>query len=321
MSFDNSSSFVHWQSSLASGSEKSSQGRTNRPPTSVWGQSTSHAATRGGLTPLATSNINSNPGGGTRRAGASDSPGPQNPATSPVNSNFPSLSTSNRIGLTRQVTSASSSSPFPPLQAGGQQHRPFSPNQSVISPRSRTITPLSQLVGASANSYAQAGLGAGGGGGIGAGARSGTYSPSPTGGNITSPTNFGSERSVNPALSTTSNTSGQSSLSKISVAQVLLLVDTISEKEGKAKWDSKAEQIRKVCFVSLVAELKLTRQSLLTPTAWKCTLDSSDVWSPATHPSYFLGQKLTMLEATIYCKMRCRKCFGNPVRRQRLLKG
>ena len=43
-----------------------------------------------------------------------------------------------------------------------------------------------------------------------------------------------------------SSGSGQSSLTKISVAQVLLLLDTISEKQGKAKWDIKAEQIKKV---------------------------------------------------------------------------
>jgi CCR4-NOT transcription complex subunit 1 len=35
-------------------------------------------------------------------------------------------------------------------------------------------------------------------------------------------------------------------LTKISVAQVLLLLDTITEKQGKAKWEVKAEQIKKV---------------------------------------------------------------------------
>lgn len=39
---------------------------------------------------------------------------------------------------------------------------------------------------------------------------------------------------------------GPSSLSKISATQILLLLDTISEREGKAKWDSKAEKIQKL---------------------------------------------------------------------------
>ena len=38
----------------------------------------------------------------------------------------------------------------------------------------------------------------------------------------------------------------QSSLSKISATQLFLLLDTLSEKEGKAKWEAKAEKIRKL---------------------------------------------------------------------------
>ncbi|OAP63421.1 hypothetical protein AYL99_02648 [Fonsecaea erecta] len=40
--------------------------------------------------------------------------------------------------------------------------------------------------------------------------------------------------------------SGPSSLSKISATQILLLLDTISEREGKAKWDSKREKIQRL---------------------------------------------------------------------------
>ena len=52
-------------------------------------------------------------------------------------------------------------------------------------------------------------------------------------------------------VATSSNaglSSGQSSLSKISVAQVFLLLDSINQKEGKDKWETKAAQIHKVSF-------------------------------------------------------------------------
>lgn len=248
MSFDNPSSFAQWQSSLASGSENTSQGRAARPPQSVWGQPTSNAGTRGGLTPLATSNINLTSNPTIRRPTSSTSPAPPNTATSPGSVNFPSLLSSTRAAASRQPSSASSTSSFPPLQTGGQQQS-FTSNQSVTSPRSRTITPLSQLVGSTSNTaQSQAASGGGGGGGAG-GARSGTYSPSPSGQNISSSTNLTGERSLNAPLSAGIGGPGQASLTKITVAQVLLLLDTISEKEGKAKWDSKAEQIRKVSVV------------------------------------------------------------------------
>ena len=241
MSFDTPSSFAEWQSSLASNSGNPPQGRAGRQPQSVWGQTTSNAGTRRGLT-LATSNINSNPSAAIRRPVSANSPASQTAATSPGHSTFPSLPSTARVGGSRQPSSASSSS-FPPLQTGGQQS--FSSGQPVTSPRSRTITPFSQLFSTAQNTYSQGVLGAGGGGAPG-GSRSGAYSPSLTGANISSPTILGADRPVNPPLSATSTGSGQTSLTKITVAQLLLLLDTISEKEGKTKWDSKAEQIRKV---------------------------------------------------------------------------
>jgi CCR4-NOT transcription complex subunit 1 len=45
---------------------------------------------------------------------------------------------------------------------------------------------------------------------------------------------------------------GQSSVSKISVTQVLLLLDSFSDKDGKAKWESKADQIRKVFLACIL---------------------------------------------------------------------
>lgn len=250
MSFDNSSpSFSHWQSTLASGSDKSSQGRANRPPQSVWGQPITQAGTRRGLTPLATSNLNASASVGSRRAAASSSPGPPNNATSPTSQNFPPLVNPNsRLAGSRPGTSASSSpAPLPSLQSGARDQPSFASSKTVTSPRPRTITPLPQLAGTtSTTNYSPGALGPGGGGGPGGGSRSGTYSPSPGGPNISSPTSFPSERPGNPPLSASSVSTSQSSLSKISVAQVLLLLDTISEKEGRAKWESKAEQIRKV---------------------------------------------------------------------------
>src|ERR1700744_5584878 len=40
--------------------------------------------------------------------------------------------------------------------------------------------------------------------------------------------------------------SGPSSLSKISATQILLLLDSISEREGKQKWEAKREKIQRL---------------------------------------------------------------------------
>ena len=85
--------------------------------------------------------------------------------------------------------------------------------------------------------------GSGGGTGV---LRGGAYSPSPTAQNFASSATTGTERYSNAPLSAGVANTGQSSLTKITVAQVLLLLDTINEKDTKAKWDVKAEQIRKV---------------------------------------------------------------------------
>jgi CCR4-NOT transcription complex subunit 1 len=63
------------------------------------------------------------------------------------------------------------------------------------------------------------------------------------------PVSSSGRRLDKPNIATTSSAgahSGQSSLSKISVAQVFLLLDSINEKEGKEKWETKAAQIHKV---------------------------------------------------------------------------
>jgi CCR4-NOT transcription complex subunit 1 len=59
---------------------------------------------------------------------------------------------------------------------------------------------------------------------------------------INSPTGFPSDK----VTAGTGISTSQSSLTKISVAQVFLLLDSITEKEGKEKWDTKAAQIHKL---------------------------------------------------------------------------
>jgi CCR4-NOT transcription complex subunit 1 len=240
-------------SSTASGSDNYSSARSGRPQQSVWGRPPSQAGTRQGLALLATSDLSSGAAFGARRSVASNSPGPYSSTTSPLTSTFSSvLSSSSRLAGSRHLSSTSSTgSPLTLFQAGAQQQPSFPSGQSVTSPRSRTVTPLSQLAStASSQSAAQAGVGAAGFSSAGGGAtRSGTYSPSLSGTNIGSPTAYSFDRPTTQPSGSSSAAGGQSSLSKISVAQVLLLLDSISEKEGKAKWESKADQIRKVRFL------------------------------------------------------------------------
>jgi hypothetical protein len=135
-------------------------------------------------------------------------------------------------------------SPNTSFQAGARQLQSVPAGSNITSPRSRTVTPLSHLANtATANSSSQGEPG--GGGGLNLGKKSGTYSPSLSGTNLGSPTTAGFERTSSLPASAGSG-SGQTSLTKISVAQVLLLLDTITEKQGKAKWEIKAEQIKKV---------------------------------------------------------------------------
>lgn len=246
------------QSSIAPSSDNSSTLRSGRAQQSVWGAPPQAPAPRRGLAPLATSNLDSGPsssfGLNSRRAGAASSPGPHNSATSPLATTFSSiLTSSSRLYPGRHNSSnpsnPSSASPFTPLQAGSQQQPSQQSGVHRSSPRPRTVTPNSSYYLASSvatNTSQGGGGGSGGGGGAGT-TRSAGFSPSLSGANIASPTSFSFDRSQIQS-SVSGSGSGQSSLSKISTAQVLLLLDTISEKEGKAKWDSKAEQIRKVSW-------------------------------------------------------------------------
>lgn len=135
-------------------------------------------------------------------------------------------------------------SPYTSFQAGARQPQSVPVGSNITSPRSRTVTPLSHLANtAIANSSSQGEPG--GGGGLSLGRKSGTYSPSLSGTYLGLPTTAAFER-ISSLPASAGSGSGQSSLTKISVAQVLLLLDTITEKQGKAKWEIKAEQIKKV---------------------------------------------------------------------------
>lgn len=246
------------QSSIASGSENSSASRAARVQPTAWGLSSQQPTSRRGLAPLST-NLTSNTAQGSsfRRATASSSPAPQIPPASPLGTTFSSvLTSSTRLVGSRNPSSASSaSSPWSLFQAGAQQPSSSQSGQSITSPRTRTLPPSSHLASSTGatNSPQGGGGGPSGGGGTSSSRGGGTFSPPLSGANISSPTGFPSDKSINLGSGTGASATGQSSLSKISVAQVLLLLDSISEKEGKAKWESKADQIRKVSVFDYVS--------------------------------------------------------------------
>ncbi|PGH17814.1 hypothetical protein AJ79_00955 [Helicocarpus griseus UAMH5409] len=235
------------QSSIASGTDKPSASRTARSHQSVWGSSASQSNVRRGLAPLSTNLSNSNASGSPpRRPTQSHSPAPSTSATSPLASTFSAvLTSSSRLSNSRNNPSpASTPASFSLQQTGGQQQSQ-QPGQTISSPKPRSLTPSSASHLATSTAPGGGSGGGGGGGGGGAGiSRSAAFSPLLTGTTINSPTGFSSEKAGSAA--TSGANAGQSSLSKISVAQVFLLLDSINEKEGKEKWEAKAAQIHKL---------------------------------------------------------------------------
>ncbi|KAJ5748968.1 uncharacterized protein N7511_010664 [Penicillium nucicola] len=130
------------------------------------------------------------------------------------------------------------SSPFTSLQSGSQQH-----TTALSSPKFRAHTPSIGSHLASATGSTPGGGGTGGGGG-GPGSSRGVFSPLSSGTTVNSPTGFASDKPGSAASAAAH--SSQSSLTKISIAQVFLLLDSITEKEGKEKWETKAAQIHKL---------------------------------------------------------------------------
>ncbi|KAJ5239814.1 CCR4-Not complex component N.t1.c1 C-terminal [Penicillium chermesinum] len=208
------------QSSIASGTDKSS---SNRPEIGAWGRSASQSGIRRGLTPLAT-NLSSAPSASSR--GLDAGPGVSTP------SSFSAVLSSSR-GLSGGSPKPAHS-PFTAL-AGSQQQA-----QSLSSPKFRAHTPSAGSYFASTTSSITGGGGSRGGGGPGS-SRGIAFSPLSSGTTVNSPTGFASDKPGSAAAH-----SSQSSLTKISIAQVFLLLDSITEKEGKEKWETKAAQIHKL---------------------------------------------------------------------------
>ncbi|KAJ6105662.1 hypothetical protein N7512_009179 [Penicillium capsulatum] len=210
------------QSSIASGTEKSSSAR---PELGAWGRSASQTSTRRGLTPLAT-NLSSTTASSASSRGLDAGPGVSTP------SSFSAV-----LSSTRGLSGGSpkpTQSPFTSLSASHQQA------QSLASPKFRAHTPSAGSYFSSAAGSITGGGGTGGGGGPGS-ARGAAFSPLSSGTTVNSPTGFASDKPGSAAAH-----SSQSSLTKISIAQVFLLLDSITEKEGKEKWETKAAQIHKL---------------------------------------------------------------------------
>ena len=233
------------QNSIASSTNKAPGARLARSQQPAWGSSAQPSASRRGLTPLST-NV-AQPSAialPSRRLHTADNTS----ATSPFASTFSAvLTSSSRLVNSRNNSSSSSSAlPFATLQSGSQQ---LPPSQLLSSPRSRAITPSSNphLASSAAPSItATQGGGGGGSSGGGGASKNATFSPSLSQTSVNSPTNVAFDRTATSSSSQTITNNNSASVAKIVIAQLFLLVGSISEKEGKAKWDSQADQVRKV---------------------------------------------------------------------------
>jgi CCR4-NOT transcription complex subunit 1 len=206
------------QSSIASGTEKSSSVRSSsRSQHSVWGAPSSHSGQRRGLTPLSTTNISSS-------------------TAPPLSSPFSGILNSSIRSTRKPPSPATTPSAFN-FQHPGSQPLSHTAHSLSSPPKSRAITPSAGTHLANSANNALGGGGSGGGGGLGS-SRGVNFSPLLSG--VNSPTGFASDK---PGSAVSSS---QSSLTKISIAQVFLLLDSITEKEGKEKWEVKAAQIYKV---------------------------------------------------------------------------
>jgi hypothetical protein len=254
MSFDKPSSSAHWHSLSARTPDRQDKPESSSPAQPVWGQLPRVLNAQGSVTPLAISNL-SFAAGSTETRRYQQSSDTTTHASSIAN--FPPLgaNTTARFSSSRRSTPPTpfqSSNPIQNLQAGAIQHSSSLNNRPFSSPRSRTISPL-QSAGGSASFTHQGPGAAGGGGGFTSRPRSGAYSPSLTGSGVGSPTAPKYERSSSVSSNPGSATSAQSSFSKISATQIVLLVDTITEKKGKAEFESKVEKINKVCIEQSVS--------------------------------------------------------------------
>ena len=244
------------QNSIASSTNKAPGARLARSQQPAWGSSAQPPTSRRGLAPLSTNVAQpSSIASPSRRINTSDNAF----ATSPFASTFSSvLTSSNRLANSRNNSSSSSSaSTFATLQAGSQQ---LPPSQLLSSPRSRAITPSSNshlASSAAASTTATQGGGGGGSSGGGGASRNATFSPSLSQTSVNSPTNTAFDRTAASSSSINITNNNSASVAKIVIAQLFLLLGSITEKEGKAKWESQADQIRKVRWGLTFVEVML----------------------------------------------------------------
>ena len=235
------------QNSIASSAPKLPTTGSARSRQPAWGLSAQTAGARRGLAPLTTNVGGPSLDAAGRRQGVSSNSTVNTTITSPFTSTFSSvLNSSSRTNTSRNASSTSSSaSPFTPLQTGSQQPQT---SQLLASPRSRANTPFNTSnLASSAAATTTISQGGGGGGSSGGGSsRPAAFSPSTYQQTLSSPTTASFDRTSFISPASASAPSGQSSVSKIVVTQVFLLLGSITEKEGKAKWDSQADAIRKV---------------------------------------------------------------------------
>ncbi|KAF9739933.1 hypothetical protein PMIN06_011760 [Paraphaeosphaeria minitans] len=194
---------------------------SQQPP---WGPPRHLQSTR--LTPIST-NI-------TNEQRNTPSPSGSRPGFSPATSSFPSLppSTVRHVGSRKSSAASSTSAPFSPSHTGQQP-----PVGQLLSSRSRTI--ISQLPSQLASAAAAGGASSSGGGA--SVSRLVRASPS-----LSASSTVGSpSTSANP----TSASAHNQNLSRIVIAQVFLLLSQfgpVKDDKDRVKWETQAEQIRKL---------------------------------------------------------------------------
>lgn len=220
---------------IAPGTSQNSSARIVRTQQSAWGLPPPAPGVRRVLPPLSTDLDSSS-------LESSGPPASNIISPSPFTSTFSSVVNSSRNNG-RASYSVTPASPFT-SQAGSQQ----SHSSQILSPRSRTVTPSSSSHLAS-SAAASASATQGGGGSGGGGIKNQAFSPSLPQQTLSSPIVNTFDRSAFAGSNLASTNSGQPGVSKIVATQVYLLLGSITEKEGKAKWESQAEAIRKVSFI------------------------------------------------------------------------
>jgi CCR4-NOT transcription complex subunit 1 len=156
------------------------------------------------------------------------------PSQSSSSSNVPSPSNPSYTSFSAFLSTAIR---HPQTTSSGSQQ--LSSNQLLSSASTRNNTPssTSHLASSAAASTTASHGGGGGSSGGGGNSRYGTSTSNPQ-----------SNSSPNPSQHSTANTqAGQ--LSKIVIAQIFLLLSTIKEDKDTSKWESQADQIRKVRIV------------------------------------------------------------------------